>query len=219
MTGFSFHREMRMAKGASLLKFFYRAWFLAVLCLAVWGFNGGYAAAAEPFMKDKVQEALTWHINEMKKFLLDGDKAALKKRIGELTHPKTIFLFEFQQVLPGIGALPSKRAYYQRDPFVKLAEYADYIQKEGFEINYEVTGYKAEYGGKSAIVLDKGSAKGQFKEPVSGMVFGFNLVQSCRNTISASSETYLQYDSVYCRVKISYAPVGATDKTAPLLLP
>ncbi len=132
----------------------------------------------------------------------------LQQAVRDLTHDKTIVLFEFSLKLPDDEPTAAQRAYFNRDPFIDLLKNAKILDKKSFKISYQLDEFKPQYGGGTAIIRDSGTARGKIKEPFSGNEYAFDMSQKCRNTISADAETTFKIDSIYCRMNVEYKPVS-----------
>ena len=132
----------------------------------------------------------------------------LQEAVKEFTHEDTIILFEFALSLPGGKALPAQKAYFNRDPFIDLLKNASSLEPGSFKISYSLEEFSPQYGGKTAIIRDSGTAKGRLNESFSDNSYEFEVAQKCRNTISADAVTIFKVDSIYCRMDITYNPLN-----------
>ena len=168
--------------------------------------------AAKPEILDKaaVEQLFQNKLISYQGMISENKIEELQQAVREFTHDETIVLFEFTLNLPDQAPLPAQRAYFNRDPFIQLLKNAESLDKDSFEISYQLDDFKPQYGGGSAIIRDSGTARGKMIEPFSGDEYKFNVSQECRNTISADATTTFKVDSIYCRMNIEYEPAQKT---------
>ena len=186
---------------------------ISLLCLAmVTSMVPLSTQAAKPEILDKaaVEQLFQNKLISYQGMISENKIEELQQAVREFTHDETIVLFEFTLNLPDQAPLPAQRAYFNRDPFIQLLKNAESLDKDSFEISYQLDDFKPQYGGGSAIIRDSGTARGKMIEPFSGDEYKFNVSQECRNTISADAKTTFKVDSIYCRMNIEYEPAQKT---------
>ncbi len=171
------------------------------------------ASDIEILDKTKVESLFQKKLGFFQQLISENRIDDLQAAVKEFTKDDTLILLEFSLKMPGQEALPAKKAYFNRDPFIMLMKNATYLDKESFEISYTLDKFQPQYGGSAAIIFDRAEAKGQLTEAFSGELYQFNMSQKCRNTISADIDTTFKVDSVYCRMEIDYSPVNAASVT------